>query len=119
MTLGEKIRRLRKEKDWSQTQLGQKLGVHPKHISRYENDVHNPPVEALMKIAELFGVSVDYLLNEQPKTISGTAIKDNKVLEYFEAVDKMDQEYKKMVFSLIDLILFKTNIEKMTTMKKD
>lgn len=117
MTLGEKIRRLRKEKDWSQTQLGQKLGLHPKHISRYENNVHNPPIETLVRIAELFGISVDYLLTEQPKTISGTAIKDNKVLEYFDAVDKMEPEYKKMVFDLIDLIMFKSNIEKMTNAK--
>lgn len=117
MTLGEKIKQLRKEKDWSQTQLAQKLGVHPKHISKYENDVHNPPVETLAKIADIFGVSVDYLLNEHPKIISGTAIKDNKVLEYFEAVDKMDPEYKKMVFDLIDLITFKSNVEKMTKTK--
>ena len=118
MTLGEKIRRLRKDKDWSQTQLAQRLGLHPKHISRYENNVHNPPLETLIKIADLFGVSVDYLLTDQPKTVSGTAIKDNRLLEYFEAVDKMDPEYKKMVFDLIDLILFKINVEKMTDKKK-
>jgi transcriptional regulator with XRE-family HTH domain len=117
MTLGEKIRRLRKDKDWSQAQLAQKLGLHPKHISRYENNVHNPPIETLVKIAELFEVSIDFLLTDEPKTVSGTAIKDNKLLEYFEAVDKMEPEYKKMVFDLIDLILFKTNIERMAGKK--
>ena len=49
---------------------------------------------------------IDFLLTDEPKTVSGTAIKDNKLLEYFEAVDKMEPSIKNG-FDLIDLISLK------------
>ena len=49
MSLSEKIKMLRKEKGWSQYQLGEKVGVHEKHVSKWENGKVIPGSDALKK----------------------------------------------------------------------
>lgn len=51
MTIGEKIRNIRKEKGLSQKQLGSLLGVSQQMIGQYENSPHEPKIETLRKIA--------------------------------------------------------------------
>ena len=62
LSLGKKIRELRKEKDVSQTTLGKHLGVGKTTISNYETGYSTPDNEVLIKLAKYFNVSVDYLL---------------------------------------------------------
>lgn len=64
MAIGEQIKNLRKERGWSQADLATKINGDAGQISRYENGKITPSVEAIVKFAELFDVSVDYLLVE-------------------------------------------------------
>lgn len=60
---GERLRRLRKERDITQTVLAEHIGVVPSAIGKYERIPESyPSVDALIKIAEYFNVSIDYLL---------------------------------------------------------
>ena len=59
---GERIRTLREEAGINQPQLAQILEVQTATINRYENDVREPEYATLIKIADFFKVSVDYLL---------------------------------------------------------
>lgn len=60
---GDRLRRLRKEKDITQAQLAEVIGVVPSAVGKYERFPQAyPSVEALIKIAEHFNVSIDYLL---------------------------------------------------------
>lgn len=61
MNLGNNIRKLRMDKGWTQTELGQKVGVDQKVITSYERGVSNPPLENLLKLAATFGISLDEL----------------------------------------------------------
>lgn len=61
---GERVRLLRNEKGWSQSELAEKIGGDARKFSRYENGHGTPSVEALVKIAEIFDVSIDYLVFE-------------------------------------------------------
>jgi transcriptional regulator with XRE-family HTH domain len=62
-TFGERLRKLRKEKDITQGQLAEVLGVVPSAVGKYERlPQAYPSVEALIKISEYFDVSIDYLL---------------------------------------------------------
>lgn len=58
----ENIRNLRIDSNLTQKQVAQHLGVSQNTYSQYEIGVLNYPVDALMKLADLYGVSVDYLL---------------------------------------------------------
>lgn len=60
---GERLRRLRKDKDITQGQLAEVIGVVPSAVGKYERLPQSyPSVEALIKIADYFNVSIDYLL---------------------------------------------------------
>ncbi len=58
----EKLKELRKEKGISLKELGSVVGVAESTMSLYENGKRQPDYETLLKLAEYFGVTVDYLL---------------------------------------------------------
>ena len=63
MTLGENIARLRTQKDWSQGDLADALGISRQSISKWETDTSIPELEKLIKLSELFGVTLDQLVH--------------------------------------------------------
>ena len=73
MTVGEKIQKYRKDLDLSQEKLGQKLLVSRQTISLWEKDQTVPTIDNLIRLREIFGVSVDEILGfetiEQNKEI--------------------------------------------------
>lgn len=56
------LKELRKAKQMSQEQLAEALGITPQAVSKYECAQSYPDIEMLPKIADVFGVSIDYLL---------------------------------------------------------
>lgn len=61
--IGKFIASLRKEKGFTQEQLGEKLGVTNKTISRWENGNYMPDVEMLSLLSEEFGVTINELIS--------------------------------------------------------
>lgn len=57
----QRIRDLREDHDWKQEYVAEKLGITQTNYSKYELGKVNIPVEMLMKLADLYGVSLDYL----------------------------------------------------------
>ena len=62
MTLGESITRLRTQKGWSQGDLADALDVSRQSISKWETDTSVPELEKLIRLSELFGVTLDALV---------------------------------------------------------
>jgi len=62
MPLGEQIKNLRKEHGGSQADLASRIGGDAGQISRYENGKITPSVDVIVRLAELFDVTTDYLL---------------------------------------------------------
>ena len=58
----ENIRNLRIDNGYTQKEIAQQLGISQNTYSQYEVGVLNYPVDALMILADFYGVSVDYLL---------------------------------------------------------
>lgn len=65
--LNEQIRELRNIRGINQIQLANKLGVTKQSVSNWENDNILPSIEMLVKIANFFEVSTDYLLGLDKK----------------------------------------------------
>lgn len=59
---GDNLSLLRKEKNMEQMLLAKVLGVSQQTISRWENNVVEPDIKSLIKIADYFDVTTDYLL---------------------------------------------------------
>lgn len=66
MTVGEKIQLYRKRNGLSQEELGQKLLVSRQTVSLWEMDRTLPTVDNLLRLKEIFSVSVDDILSEEP-----------------------------------------------------
>ena len=66
-----RIKELRVNKDLSQEELGKILGVTQRTVSGWENNEYFPSAEALIKMADIFNVSIDYLICRDSQTISG------------------------------------------------
>ena len=58
----EAIRSLRTDSGYTQKQIAEYLHIKQNTYSQYEIGVLNYPVDVLIKLADLYGVSVDYLL---------------------------------------------------------
>lgn len=66
--IGKFIAELRKEQGLTQEQLGEKLGVTNKTVSRWETGTYLPPADALLSMSELFQVSINEILSGKKLT---------------------------------------------------
>lgn len=61
-TFGQRLRELRNRRNLSQRELADMIGVSKSSVNMYERDEREPGFKTLGRIADLFGVSTDYLL---------------------------------------------------------
>ncbi len=95
----KRIAELRKENRLNQIGLGLKLNVSQKMISSYENGTHQPSIDTLIQMSDLFNVSVDYIIGKSDIRYSAeNFIKDNltekeaEMLNIFKTLSKNKQE---------------------------
>ena len=74
--LGEKIKQYRENKNMTQIEIANALGVKPATVSKYESGALEPNIESLKKLAELFDISINELLKEDDFDISRINILD-------------------------------------------
>ncbi|ALS21545.1 Xre family transcriptional regulator [Paenibacillus naphthalenovorans] len=59
MIFAEKLKNERKKKGWSQEELAEKLFVSRQSVSKWENGQNYPSIEIIIKVSDLFGVTID------------------------------------------------------------
>ncbi len=111
--LGNRILKLRKEKDWSQSDLAKMVGVTYAQIGRYETKGAQPSAEVLKKIADALNTTTDFLMNGDKSEKAKASIRDSELLQQFMEVDKMKNEDKSVVKKLIDAFITKGKIKQM------
>lgn len=93
MNMGEKIFNLRKEKGISQEALAELLGTTRQAVSKWENGRGYPETEKMLKLSEIFGVTLDYLLKDdktsRPKADSGYYVSMETARGYIYTCKKM------------------------------
>lgn len=65
MTFGEKLQKLRKAKGWTQEDLAAQISISRQALSKWEQGSVIPDTENVLQISKIFGVSTDYLLNDE------------------------------------------------------
>lgn len=98
MSIGQKLKECRKKVGLSQEQLAEKLCVSRQAITKWESDRGVPDVGNLRSISQLFGVSIDYLLDDG-EILMNTAIKEAIYLEDYEKTGKFRSKYDAVVKS--------------------
>lgn len=96
-TFGERIRRLRRYYKLRQEQVAAVLNVNRKAVSHYENDVREPSFESLVRMAELYHVSTDYLLGLQViEVIEVSGLTEKEISLMKELVSDLTEKNKKL-----------------------
>lgn len=89
MTIGSRIAYLRDQRGWTQEQLAASLGISRAALSHYEKNRREPDTETLTKVADLFAVTIDYLVGRTDLP-HGTV--DLDVRQFLDGLELSDAE---------------------------
>ena len=109
-----RIKELRKERDMTQEELGELLGVKRATVSKYENEQMAPSIDVLKKLSEIFSVSINYILgyklysDSTSEKFNKSLILTDKEAKVVEATKGLDD--KSMQTAVEFLKLFNENI---------
>lgn len=98
--IGERIIQLRKAKKWSQEDLAKAIEASSDMIGKYERNDNLTSIEVAFKLADVFNVSVDYLLGKGQH-----ASYDNDTNRRLQDIENLDSDTKKTLFRVIDTFL--------------
>ena len=106
--VGSRIKDLRKARGWTMKELAVRLGVGPTHLNKYESGLHAPPLEKLTQLADLFGVTVDYLVTgRQPDQ---QPLHNLHLLERFRALEAAPPDDQSTAVNVIDALIAKNRM---------
>jgi transcriptional regulator with XRE-family HTH domain len=96
---GKRVLDLRKVRRWSQPELAAMIGTSGAIIGRYERGEMTPSIDVARKLADAFGVTLDYLVSEEELP---AALKDKEMLERWRAIDGLPAEDRDRILFVVD-----------------
>lgn len=109
MSFAKKIKALRADLGLSQDALGELVGVHGRHIAKYEAGRALPNAETLVRIAQGTGVSIDALLLDDVPATAGSI--DSEMRGLLRDVAELPDEDREVVRRLIEAFVKKRQME--------
>jgi transcriptional regulator with XRE-family HTH domain len=103
-TFGQRLARLRKARGFSQTELGELLGVSQRVMTYYECQSERPPAYLLPRLAEALDVSVDELLGVQPVKET-PAPRNTRLWRKLREIEKLPPGDRRAVLKVVDGLL--------------
>ena len=94
-----RLKELRLENGLLQKDVAKNIGVSPQSYGYYENEVNQPDPATLIKLANFFKVSIDYLLCRTDDFGTPTAAPMHDVVGYSEEEKKLVEDYRALNFS--------------------
>jgi transcriptional regulator with XRE-family HTH domain len=113
--LSQRIKRLRQERGWSQAELAKRLSVHQKQISGYERAVHSPSTEVLIRMAQEFNCSLDFLAFDDRSDTSALPIADRELLEKIKEIEQLPEQDRATIKAVLDTFLLKRRFQNLAT----
>jgi len=105
MSLADNIKNIREEKNFKQIEVATHIGVDKSAYSKIEKGLRSITVEELQKMAQLFSMTTDQILNYDGKIPKEITIEDKTTIEQMQLLQQLDQEDKKTIFRIIDKML--------------
>ncbi len=115
MKFGELLASLRRERGILQKELAAYLNVTVATISNYEKGVHAPDYETLVKLADFFDVSTDYLLHRTEykssiQTLNQKLVVNYTVSELVNAILQLDQNSMTALIDYYELLSLRNSM---------
>ena len=92
VSFGENLKKIRAEKNISQGELAEMLGVHATHISRYERDLTQPTLDVIKKLTDALNISADVLIFGNIEEQAKNKINDNELLNLYSKTQLLNIE---------------------------
>ena len=92
----EILSRLRKNQKIAAKDVAKKLNIAPQTLSGYENGSHEPPIEILSKLADLYGVSLDYLIKGEDNGIIITIEEYQTLMKIKKVLNNLENRYENL-----------------------
>ena len=102
MEFPARLKQLRTERGISQENLGAELNLGKSTISSYEAEGRQPNYDTLIKLANYFDVSVDYLLGVTPIRNKYTELKDDAVREWLDFIYSRTKEENALIHEALE-----------------
>ena len=106
--IGQRIAVLRKNVGMSQAELARALGVSPSAVGMYEQGRREPSAAGFVALAQVFGVTTDYLLTGNPRQPTDTDVLNQLVGRLVDAADLRLEQRKDRPFTRQELALLFT-----------
>lgn len=111
MSFGSTLVRLRLAKKLRQKELAAQLGVHPRHVSRWETDKVRPRTRMLERIAETLEVPVALLLQETQDMAPDTPVSDSELVELLRQVNRLRPTEQQALKTFLKAMLTQVQLE--------
>lgn len=95
---------MRRDRDWSQEDLGKKIDIHWQTVALYERDSTIPSALVLKRIAEALGVSADFLLFGDSEAAQ-SKFRNKELLKRVEQLDRVNPDSLKSLLEIMDVII--------------
>lgn len=118
MTLGQKIRDVRKAKGWTQKELATRLGMTVAQISRWEQDHVTPRTRNLEDLAKVFEVPEDDFQNLRPAPASQLFDEDPELLEIVTQLNTLSGDQRKAVKLVIQSMVTCQRLQDLASISK-
>ncbi len=112
MNISERFKLLRKASGFTQTEVCKRLGIKQYNLSDYETGRASPSIEILLKMADLYEVSLDDLLNHNVDYLKSQTganmdafneyLTDLTNMKILKRIQKLSDTEKNMIYSAID-----------------
>ena len=105
MNIADNIKRIREEKGLLQKQVAEHINVDKSTYSKIEKSLRDVTVIELNKIAQLFNMTVDQIINLEDDIPQAVTLENKTEDERLKLIDKLDEEDKSTIFKIIDKML--------------
>ncbi len=99
---GNRLLSRRKERGWSQSETGKQVGTSGAIIGRYERGEITPSIEVATKLADAFGVTLDFLVGDQDVP---NILHDRTMLARWKEIDALEPPERDRILSVMDSLV--------------
>jgi transcriptional regulator with XRE-family HTH domain len=113
VNFGEKIRELRQHQRYSQREVAARIGITAVHLGRIESGRFFPSVEVVKRLAEIYGVTPNYLVNDEPGPNGAPSVANQALAQRLELIDHLDEADQQALIHIIDCMLTKRKMRQL------
>lgn len=102
--IGKFLKELRKEHNMTQEQLGERIGVTNKTVSRWETGNYMPPIESLKLLSDIYQISINEMLaGEQLNDVDYKEVAEDNISVALEQVEESEKKFENRMLLIMGI----------------